>query len=405
MQAVILAGGVGSRLSSWTGGKPKCLVDIGGRPLILHQLEALADHGIGPVLCVLGYRADEVRAVIGDRAECIVNTRYAETNSLYSLWLAREWIQGPYVLLNCDLLFHPKILDQLLDKPGNALAYDSTASRGREQTKVAVRSGLVVDIGKDLPPSSAHGESLGLLKFDVEGAKAMAEAADQLVGDGHETAWVIEATRSLCGHVQLAAINVAGDPWVEIDFPYDLDVARRETWPAIWKGRWRKYVYWRRTRWAVVGAVCLSLAIIGWQVGARVRPASVDWETVPLSGGDTTHIDRRGGAQRWWSTGRNAPVFAQVDASPVAAELRLVLPDSAHGRLRYVVAITLDGAPYDWEALTATPDTAASVMNGALGDRDRLEFVLPPGRHQLGVTLLDGHGDRMLVRVRQPERP
>ena len=73
MRAIILAAGVGSRLQALSGGKPKCLVEIGGRPLILHQLEALADHGIGPVLIVAGYKADEVRSVVGDRAEFVVN--------------------------------------------------------------------------------------------------------------------------------------------------------------------------------------------------------------------------------------------------------------------------------------------------------------------------------------------
>ena len=82
MQAVILAAGFGSRLKSVTGGKAKPLIDIGGRPLILHQLEALADHGVGPVLVIVGHQADEVQAVIGDRAETLRNDRYAETNSL-----------------------------------------------------------------------------------------------------------------------------------------------------------------------------------------------------------------------------------------------------------------------------------------------------------------------------------
>lgn len=405
MQAVILAGGVGSRLSALTGGKPKCLVEIGGRPLILHQLEALADHGVGPVLCVLGYQADAVRAVIGDRAEYIVNTRYAETNSLYSLWLAREWIRGPFVLLNCDLLFHPKTVGRLLDEPGNVLAYDSTASRGHEQTKVAIREGRVVDINKDLPPSSARGESLGLLKFDADGARAMVEATDRLIRDGNERAWVIEATRSLCTQVPLHGLNVAGDPWVEIDFPYDLDVARREVWPAIWKGRWRKHVYWRRTRWAILGTACVTLAVTGWQASTHLGPASVDWETVPLAGGDTIRIERRGTTQRWWSADLKEPVVAQVDAPQVVVEVRLVLPDTAKGRLRYVVAVTLDGRPYDWEALTATPDTTVSLMGRAVGDKDRMEFLLPPGPHRLGVKLLDGHGASMVVRVRQAERP
>ena len=106
MQAVILAAGSGSRLQRVSNGLPKCLLPIGGRPLIEHQLEALSDAGVGNVLVVVGHQADEVRKTLGNRVEYVENTRYDATNSLYSLWLAREWVKGPFVLLNCDLLFH-----------------------------------------------------------------------------------------------------------------------------------------------------------------------------------------------------------------------------------------------------------------------------------------------------------
>src|SRR5882762_5728873 len=160
MQAVILAGGVGSRLEKLSNGKPKCLVDIGGRPLILHQLEALSDHGVGPVLMVVGYNHEAIREVVRERVEYLINERYRDTNSLYSLWLARDWIKERFVLLNSDLFFEPEILSRVLEEPGNVLASDSTSSRGREQTKVAIRERRVVDLGKDLPPASARGESL-----------------------------------------------------------------------------------------------------------------------------------------------------------------------------------------------------------------------------------------------------
>src|SRR5574341_873731 len=115
MQAVILAGGVGSRLEKLTEGKPKCLAEIGGRPLILHQLEALADQGVGPVLMVVGFNHEAIREVVGRRVEYIVNERYRETNSLYSLWLAREWIKGPFVLFFFNVSATTEIYTRLLE--------------------------------------------------------------------------------------------------------------------------------------------------------------------------------------------------------------------------------------------------------------------------------------------------
>ena len=404
MQAIILAAGFGSRLAPVTGGKSKALVEIGGRPIILHQLEALADHGVGPVLVIAGHQADDVQQVVGTRAEILLNERFAETNSLHSLWLAREWIKGPFVLLNCDLFFDPRILDRLLEESGNVLAYDSTSSRGREQTKVAIKQRRVVDIGKDVPASSARGESLGMLKFERDGAEAMMRVADELITAGNENAWVIEATRAVCKQVALFGVNVAGDAWAEIDFPYDLDVARREVWPAIHRGRWRRMVMWKRTRWAAVAASAGALLLSGWVASTRVGPASIEWETVPLTGGEAARLERRGDAQQWWHAALGMPMTAQVVGDEAIIELRLVMSHQVVDSLRYVVRVTVDGKPLDWRALTAVADTSAHFGAFSVGDRDRIRIPLSPGEHQLGVTLIDGHADRILVRVRHPER-
>ena len=403
MQAVILGAGLGSRLASVSGGRAKPLLEVGGRPLILHQLEALADHGIGPVLVVVGHQADEVQQVVGTRAEILLNERFAETNSLYSLWLARGWIKGPFVLLNCDLFFDPRILDQVLEEPGNVLAYDSTSSRGREQTKVAIRQGRVMDLGKDLPASSARGESLGMLKFEADGARAMLDMAQSLVHDGQANAWVIEATRAICGEVSISGVNVAGSEWVEIDFPHDLDVARREVWPVIYKRRWRKQVYWKRTRWVAAAGLGFCLTLAGWKTSTRLGPASVNWETIPLTGSEMLRLERNGETQRWWGVRSNASVVGQVSGPEAVVEVRLVLPDPAADSLRYVVAIEVDGEAVDWRALTATRDTSAHVAGAVVGDRDRIGLALSPGAHQVGVSLAAGHTDGMLVRIRQPE--
>ena len=404
MRAVILAGGVGSRLEQLTDGKPKCLVEIGGRPLILHQLEALSDHGVGPVLMVVGYNHEAIREVVGRRVEYVVNERYRETNSLYSLWLAREWVKGPFVLLNGDLFFDPAILARLLEDAGNVLAYDSTSSRGREQTKVAIRGRKVIDLGKDLPPASARGESLGLLKFEADGAKAMMEVAAHQIEAGHEQAWVIEATRAVCKMVPLYGTNVAGLPWTEVDFPHDLEEARSEVWPAIWKGRWRRRVYWKRTRWLAAGIVALVLAVGGWFASTRVGPASLDWESVVPLEASAVSLTLPSGRQKWWMVARGDSITAQVDGgAPLRVEFRLLLPPQRADSGRYVVAVSVDGIAQDWDAFTATPDSTAGLSGTVVGDRDRLEFTLAPGPHVVRVTLVAGHGDGLLVRIRRPQ--
>lgn len=404
MQGVILAGGIGSRLEQLTGGNPKCLVDIGGKALILHQLEALSDQGVGPVLIVVGYRQEAVRQVVGPRAEYVVNERFAETNSLYSLMLARPWVKGPFVLLNSDLLFSPEILARLLEEPGNALAYDSTSSRGREQTKVAVRDRRVIDLGKDLPAASARGESLGLLKFEAAGAQAMFDVAAHLIADGREKAWVIEATRAVCRTEPISAVNVAGLPWTEVDFPHDLEQARREVWPQIWKRRWRRSVYWNRTRWLAAGVAAAVLTVAGWFASSRLGPASVDWENVAPASARTVSLTLPSGSQRWWVVNRRDSMEVLVDGgAPLRLEFRLVMVPERADTGRYVVALSVDGRSHNWHSLTATPDSEAVLAGAPVGDRDRIELTLTPGRHTLHIGFLAGHGDQLLARVRRQE--
>lgn len=404
MQAVILAGGVGSRLGRYADGRPKCLIKIGERPLIKHQLEALADNGVGPVLMVLGYRADTIKEVLGDRVEYIVNDRYEETNSLYSLWLAREWIKGPFLLLNSDLFFHPEILSRILEEQGNVLAYDSTASRGREQTKLAIRERRVVDLGKDLPAGSARGESLGLLKFDAEGAEALRAQADALIRQGNQKAWVTEAVRACCSLIRIYGVNVAGLPWVEVDFPYDLEEARKEVWPAIWKSRWKQFIRWKRTRWGVAALAALVLALGGWYTNSQVGPASVDWDSLALQGAKKVLLSVPKGTQKWWLVKQGKPARAEVEGNKaVRLEFRLLLGSASEVLPKCVMEISLNDEPRDWEVVSGEPDPTVTLEGVVVGEREREHLDLPPGQHVLTVAPIAGTCERFLLRVRQQE--
>ncbi len=121
-QAVILAAGRGMRLNGASNGTPKCLIEVGGRTLIERQLDALDEVGIERACVVVGYKGDDVRAAVGRRCDIITNDRYTKTNSLYSLWLTRDWVEGAFVLLNCDVLAHPDIYHRVLAVNPHAVA-------------------------------------------------------------------------------------------------------------------------------------------------------------------------------------------------------------------------------------------------------------------------------------------
>jgi len=404
VRAVILAAGLGSRLGKKAKGRPKALQEVGGRSLIEHQLEALSAEGIGPVVVVVGHGEDQIRDVLGESVEYVVNHRPDETNSLYSLWLAREWLDGDVLILNSDLLFHPDALKRLLRERGCALAFDSVSHGGAEQTKIGLVGSRVTDLGKDLPATGARGENLGMIKLDAEGTRAMLARSEAIIEAGGEKTWVTEAVRSILADVHMTGVNVAGLPWVEIDFPYDLDTARRKVWPAIERSTHPYRVGLRRARMPLLAAGLGGMMLGVWGASAQVGPASVDWESVdPVTGGTSVELDRlERGKQQWWLLERSGGLEVPIQGGlPVRVEARPVLEDGM-SEAAYVLELQLDGDFFHYEANRGELDERVRLEGAPVGARDRDRYEIPAGANTLRVNFLTGEPDGLLVRVRQP---
>src|ERR1044072_7257978 len=100
MKAIILAAGKGARLNGHDL-KPKWLFEGGGKTLLAHQVEALREAGINEIVIVLGFEAERIRRLYEHTAAFVINSRFEETSSLYSLWLAREHLLDGFVVLQC----------------------------------------------------------------------------------------------------------------------------------------------------------------------------------------------------------------------------------------------------------------------------------------------------------------
>ena len=237
MKGIILAAGKGSRLNGTAGDKPKCLVEAGGLTLIERQIQVLERAGIDDIVVVVGCQADRVREACGPGAAYVENSRFAETNSLYSLWTARALLYEGFVVLNCDVLFHPGLLDDLLATHHDAallMAYRQPGQQfGDEEMKVKVRGGRVVDMSKAMAADEADGENLGIVKFGPKSAPALVGILDRIVGEGRLREWAPSAFREFAQERPLYALGTRGLPWIEIDFPEDYQRALREVLPAI----------------------------------------------------------------------------------------------------------------------------------------------------------------------------
>jgi choline kinase len=233
-KAIILAAGVGSRLRPLTDALPKCLLEVGGQTLIDHQVQTLARFGVTDVIVVIGYRGDRIRQHLGDRVRYIVNELYERTNSLYSLWLARDELVSGTLILNSDVLAVPLIFERLLQSPApDAILVERGEDFDPEDMKVTLNGSQVIDFGKHLPRERAHAHNVGVAKFSAEGAARLSDRLEWLVATGHENDWVPVAFGEFASHWPLVAVATSGLPWIEIDYVADLTRARLEIEPAV----------------------------------------------------------------------------------------------------------------------------------------------------------------------------
>jgi choline kinase len=238
MRGIILAAGRGSRLNGTAKESPKCLVELGGMTLVERQIRALERAGVANITVVVGCQADRVRRECGHRITYVENPDYAATNSMYSLWMARPLLYEGFVVLNCDVLFHPALLGDLLSaRHDNALllAYREADQPefGDEEMKVKVRGGRVVEMSKTMDPAEADGENLGIVKFGPGGAAALVDIMDRLIAEGRRKEWAPRAFAEFAQSHPLHAIGTRGLPWIEIDFPEDYQRAGQEVLPQI----------------------------------------------------------------------------------------------------------------------------------------------------------------------------
>ncbi len=233
MKGVILAAGKGARLNGLTGNTPKCLLRIGGPTLIERHIDTLRAAGIDDVVLVVGCQADHVRRICGPHVTYVENTRFAQTNSLYSLWLARTLLREGFVVMNCDVLFHPQLLSDLLTarhEDALLIGYDP-GPLGEEEMKVHVsENGRLDRINKALDPATAQGEYIGVALIGPAAAAPLADALEA-TWRRDPSLYYEDGFQELVARGETVHTAAIGEvDWVEVDDDADLARAREIAW-------------------------------------------------------------------------------------------------------------------------------------------------------------------------------
>ena len=229
MRAIILSAGRGSRLLPLTDLMPKCLVPVGGRAILDHQLAALADAGVASATVIAGYRFDQVEAHLADHppplpVDLRFNPFWAVSSSIGSVWAARDLLDGPFCLLNGDTTLSAALLARAMAGAGQgvSLVVEPLAQAAPDDMLVAVSGDRVRAVSKALDPAASTHRSLGVVIAGRNSGYAAALARVIAVENGIN-AYHHDVVAALAASGDVAALVERSGAWLEIDRPEDVD--------------------------------------------------------------------------------------------------------------------------------------------------------------------------------------
>lgn len=234
-KALILVAGLGTRLAPITNDRPKSMVPVNGKPIIMKQIENLKYNGIGDITIISGYKAEVLESSVREKYPNIKIVRsidYATTNNMYSAYLGiRSMFPNgdirPFYMMNADVFYDASVITELeKEEKSNLIAVDM----GRyidESMKVEEKDGKIISISKQISPEVALGCSIDVYKFGVDGGKAFFECCKKYIEERKElTMWSEVALNDALKKAVFHAFPLKGR-WFEIDNHEDLIAAEK----------------------------------------------------------------------------------------------------------------------------------------------------------------------------------
>ena len=233
MRAVILAAGRGSRMDSLGSDRPKCLVELGGKPLIERQIAALRRGGVDEIAVVRGYRAEMIHF---SGLHYFTNERWAETNMVMSLAAAASWLRSGDVIVSYgDIFYRSELVCRLVAAPGQlVITYDRAWRRlwtrrfsdplaDAETFRIDAAGQLLEIGGKTTQIDDIEGQYMGLFKFTPPAwrhVEALLGSLDASVRDRLDITALLR--RLLAAEASPIGTLGTDGQWGEIDNPQDV---------------------------------------------------------------------------------------------------------------------------------------------------------------------------------------
>ena len=220
MKAILLAAGKGTRISRNIKNVPKSTLPINGESLIKINVKRFLNMGFD-VSVVVGYQHEIIKKELeGLKVNYYYNPFYAVTNSIGSIWIAREQLTDDCIIMNADVYCEQILIDKLLEvKQDAVMTIDTSRVEIGDYFFGTDENGLIVKYGKDLPLENRTGEYVGIGVIRKSFLNKFKKELNRLIWNGEYNLWWENVLYSLADKGSpVSTIDVKGVFWSEIDY-------------------------------------------------------------------------------------------------------------------------------------------------------------------------------------------
>jgi len=218
MKAIIMAAGEGKRLQTLNINKPKCLIRVGSTTLIRRSVNLLVSKGISDITVIVGFKGHLIRNELNNDVAYFENPDFHKTNSIKSLWYARDLLEDDVLLLNGDLYYEHDILDYAINQTNPVVMLADSTRIDNADYRFGFSGNQINRFGKHLSNQETDGEYIGIVRIDQSFIKTFKQALEEMITAGKSNIWWEDVLYSFIEkNIPIHYFDVAGTFWSEVD--------------------------------------------------------------------------------------------------------------------------------------------------------------------------------------------
>lgn len=228
MKYIILVAGMGKRLSPITNNQPKCLYNLGQDCTIIQRMIGLIHRydKSAEIITVVGFQHKSIEDIISN-SKFIFNPFYEVTNSIASLWFAREHLCDDVTIINGDIVCEENLVQAIVTRLfDNSCALIDSSIKSNGDYNVQVYNDNILIMSKNL--INYYGEYAGIIKLNLFDSAILFDEINLMINEGSYNEWYEDALVRLIFNdkIKLKFLDIKDYNWTEVDCVDDLIKAK-----------------------------------------------------------------------------------------------------------------------------------------------------------------------------------